>query len=80
VQFTYQEKVPEAIANFKKAIETDPKFYRAYTNLSATYFNLGDYEKTKKYIDLAFKEGAGNDPYFTKLLQQQLARLNKKLE
>lgn len=80
VQFAHQEKIPEAIANFKKAIETDPKFYRAYTNLSAMYFKLDDYENTQKYIDLALKEGADNDPYFTKLLQQQLAGLNKKLE
>lgn len=79
VQFTQQEKIPEAIANFKKAVEVDPKFYRAYTNLSAIYFKLGDYANTKTYIDLALKEGAGNDPYFKKLLQQQLAGLNKEL-
>ena len=77
LQFANQEKKSEAIASFKKAIEIDPKFYRAYANLSAVYFILKDYKNTKKYINLAIKNGANADPVFKELLQQQSTELSR---
>jgi len=78
-QFANQEKNSKAIASLKKAIEINPKFYRAYANLSAVYFKLKDYENTKKYINLAIKNGANNIPALKELLQQQTVELDKKL-
>lgn len=79
VQFANQNKAQNAIVNFEKAIEIDPKLYQAYTNLSAMYFKLGNYIKTKNYIDLAFKEGANEDSYFREILQQQSMELSRVL-
>jgi len=77
VQLANQKKIPEAIANFKKAIELNPKHYRAYTNLSAIYFRIKDYENTRKIINLAIQNEANASPIFKEILQQQLIELNK---
>jgi DNA-binding winged helix-turn-helix (wHTH) protein/tetratricopeptide (TPR) repeat protein len=45
----------ESIAFFERAVELDPKFASAYTNLSTIYSNLGEAERARDYARLAYE-------------------------
>ena len=48
-------KQEEAIKEFKRAIENDPDFGRAYAGLGATYYNLNQIREAERYYDEALK-------------------------
>ena len=43
-------KREEAIAEYKRAIEEDPEYGRAYSGLGVIYLSRGEYEKGKEYL------------------------------
>src|SRR5262249_55683422 len=45
----------ESIAFFQRAVELDPKFASAYTNLSTIYSNLGEVEPARRCARLAYE-------------------------
>lgn len=47
-----KEGLEKAIPLFKKAIEHDPKFSRAYANIAISYYFLDIYQKQKLYTEL----------------------------
>jgi len=47
-----------ALANFKKAIALDPQFIFSYRALAQLYFQLGDWEEARKYLEVV----AHSDP------------------
>jgi tetratricopeptide (TPR) repeat protein len=51
--FQWQGKWDDSIAAYRKAIELDPNFSRAYAGLAATLANLGQTQEALKYYKLA---------------------------
>lgn len=46
----------EAIVNFNKVLELNPKFYEAYGNMGNAKFRLGDYKGAKDDYDVVLKQ------------------------
>jgi DNA-binding winged helix-turn-helix (wHTH) protein/tetratricopeptide (TPR) repeat protein len=46
----------ESIPFFLRAVEIDPHFAAAYTNLSRIYSNLGEADRARKYAKLAYEQ------------------------
>jgi tetratricopeptide (TPR) repeat protein len=64
-----QGKYGQAIPLYRQAIELDPKFAKAYANMSSAYGNLGDHdaqvENLKKAYDLRDTAGEHDKLYIT---------------
>jgi serine/threonine protein kinase len=73
----FQHKYNQAIESFKKALEFDPEFAMAHRNISTCYWNLGEYEKQRTYLQKAiiYKENLPPREYF--LLQGDLYSLRE---
>ena len=48
-------QITEAVANYKRALDIDPKNFIASNNLALIYINLGNVEKAESYLDAALK-------------------------
>src|SRR6266478_4914887 len=48
-------KIQDALQSFSKAAELDPNFARAYSGMSAAYWNLGRPSEAEKYAKLAMQ-------------------------
>ncbi len=68
---TYQA-YQNAISYYKKAVEIDPRYIRAITGLSDTYYEIGSYDESIKFAKLAINL-APNDRYNYYKLGQALA-------
>lgn len=53
------EKYSQAIRNYKKCLELDPKRYGAYNNMGLCYKYLGDWTNAKVCFEKAIELGAG---------------------
>ncbi len=49
----------EAIKEYQNAIQRDPDLSLAYVGLSAAYRNLGDFEKSGEYLNMAYARRGG---------------------
>ena len=63
----------------KKAIEVDPKFYKAYYNLGNIYFNRGEIDEALKNYKLAEKYNSKNSYIYTNIGCCYLAKKNLSL-
>lgn len=55
IVFFIQNKKDEAIFNFKKAVQLNPKYENAIYNLANTYYHFGDDEKARVYYSRLLK-------------------------
>jgi tetratricopeptide (TPR) repeat protein len=60
-----KELIEKAIYHLNRAIEIHPKYVNGYLNLGVAYFKLKDYDKAKKYWDIA-KQIYPNNPFLKK--------------
>jgi Flp pilus assembly protein TadD len=71
------KKYAAAEQNLQKALRLSPGNAEAIKNLSQLYFNTGNLQKAKRYLDLYRKDPRNlQDPFMNNLYQ----RLNKMLE
>ena len=60
VEFQEQGKLQEAIAEYGKVLELDPRFVDAYSNRGAVYTDLGEYQKAIRDYDQAIQLNPAN--------------------
>jgi tetratricopeptide (TPR) repeat protein len=49
-QYQAQGKVDEALAEYQRALELDPHYVPAYTNLGTVYLGMKDYDRAIEYF------------------------------
>jgi len=66
-----QEKNQEALADFSRSIELNPRAAAYYNNRSALYYKMGEKKKALKDILKAGELGSKPDPEYLKILHTQ---------
>lgn len=69
-----QNKLDQAVVQYKRAAESDPSDPAPFSNLSATYFELGDYEKSIEATKSALALDGDGNPERAQKLKIRLAR------
>jgi tetratricopeptide (TPR) repeat protein len=69
-----QDKYDEAIAEFNKAIEIDPKHAKSYYYRANVYYDCGQYSRAWKDVHEAEDQGYKIDPRFLKILREVSGR------
>jgi serine/threonine protein kinase/Flp pilus assembly protein TadD len=55
VKTQYKEGITASLPFFKRAVEIDPNFAKAYDSLSTAYWNLGQFQRSKEYSRKAYE-------------------------
>ena len=63
MQYLWEKKYGKAIVAFKKALQINSLYIKAYTGLAEAYKGKGDYESYKHYLQLAADEYARLDKF-----------------
>ncbi len=74
-EYTKQSQWEQAIAEYTRAIELDPKLAVAYNNRAYAYWSLG--RRTQAIADLEMVMKISADPDLTRLARELLRRLRQ---
>jgi Flp pilus assembly protein TadD len=69
-----QGNLTQAVSDFTKAIEIDPKYGKAYSNRAVLYYHLSDYDKAWADVHKAKELGVEESPRFIERLQEASGR------
>ena len=67
-----KKSYPEALRQYLKAVEVDPKHGNSYNNIANLYYMGKQYDKAQEYLDKAEANGAKINPAFKQALAKAL--------
>jgi tetratricopeptide (TPR) repeat protein len=68
------KRYEEALAQYEKTIQTDPRHGKAYNNIANIYYMAKQYDKSLEYIEKAEAAGVKVNPEFRKAVLKALGR------